>query len=135
MKDVVSSDLSGSPEQAPNFEGWRKTMAPVAVTIVWAYDTSAILDDYHDSQEGTLSAGQLIKFSQVIEESSDHLLCDLDDPGFVERECLAPGRVLRYRPWCFATRLQVVMARHDYEASTAEARRPSWLHRLMRKIH
>jgi hypothetical protein len=86
---------------------WRRTFADVPVTFARAYDTMAILPDYHDSGTGILPAGQWLMFSDVAGETG-HSLCDLDDPSFAERHCLPAGRVERVRPWCSATRLPKV---------------------------
>lgn len=112
---------------------WRRVLSNLSVTYVWAYDTAAILDDYDDSETGTLPAGQLIKFSAVSEDP-EHLLCDLDDPKMVERTQLPRGRVMRFRPWCFATRLQVIVAAADYERLTTATERVSWLRRFFRNM-
>jgi hypothetical protein len=86
---------------------WRRTFADVPVTFARAYDTMAILPDYHDSGTGILPAGQWLMFSDIAGETG-HSLCDLDDPSFAERHCLPAGRVERVRPWCSATRLPKV---------------------------
>lgn len=110
---------------------WRRTTAEVPATFVWAYDTTAILPDYYDSEIGKLPAGQLIMFSEFADESG-HYLCDLDDPSFVERVSLPVGRIQRFRPFCFATRLQVVLEADHYRNLTTAAQRPSRLKRLLR---
>lgn len=125
------------PEKSPNapFIGeWRRTTAEIHVTLVWGYDTVAILDDNYDSEEATLPAGHLIAFSQITAESPDLVLCDIDDHRRAERECLAPGRVVRHRPWCFATRLQAVLPANDFHCFTVPARRPSWFRRVLRVV-
>ena len=125
------------PEKPPNelpLGKWRRTTAEIHVTLVWGYDTVAILDDYYDSEEATLTDGHLIAFSQITDESPDHVLCDIDDHRRAERECLASGRVRRYRPWCFATRLQAVLRASDFHSFTVPARRPSWFRRVLRFI-
>lgn len=112
---------------------WRRTTCELPVTFVWAYDTTAILPDYYDSETGTLPAGQFIMFSEVAEDPG-HYLCDLDDPSFVESVSLPTGRIQRFRPWCFATRLQAVLEADHYRTLTTAADRPSWLRRLFRRI-
>lgn len=105
--------------------------ADLPVTFVWAYDTSAILPDYYDSEVGILPAGQFVMFSETA-ELPGHLLCDLDDPSFVESVALPRGRIQRFRPWCFATRLQAVLGAPQYHNLTVPADRPSWSRRLLR---
>lgn len=125
------------PEKPPNapFAGdWRRTTAEIHVTLVWGYDTVAILDDYYDSEEATLRVGHLIAFSQVTDESPGHVLCDIDDHRRAERECLASGRVMRHRPWCFATRLQAVLRADDFHSFTVPVRRPSWFRHVLRVL-
>ena len=112
---------------------WRRTTSELPVTFVWAYDTTAILPDYYDSETGRLPAGQFIMFSDVAEDPS-HYICDLDDPSFVENASLPRGRIQRFRPWCFATRLQAVLGADHYRDLTIVAERPSWLRRLFRRI-
>ncbi len=112
---------------------WRRVSSDLPVIFVWAYDTAAILDDYYDSEPGTLPAGQLILFSAVAEDPA-HYLCDLDDPSFVENAALPAGRVMRFRPWCSATRLQAVLQVEHYHTQTAATERPSWLKRLIRRM-
>ncbi|MCB1277460.1 hypothetical protein [Prosthecobacter sp.] len=124
-------DLAISDSETPSH--WRRVLANLSVTYVWAYDTTAILDDYYDSEMGTLPAGQLIKFSAVSEQP-DYILCDLDDPRMIERTQLSKGRVMRFRPWCFATRLQAVIAAADYEGLAIETERASWLRRFFRRM-
>lgn len=114
---------------------WRRVIAEIPVTLVWAYDTIAILDDYHDSEAARLPAGHFIAFSQATEESPLHVLCDIDDPERAERQCLAPGRVMRDRPWCSATRLQAVMLENDLRALTVPEPRPSRVQRFLRMLH
>ncbi len=113
---------------------WRRVLADLSVTYVWAYDTAAILDDYYDSEMGILPAGQLVRFSAVAEEDPNYIICDLDNCRFIERTQLPQGRIFRFRPWCSATRLQAVIAVSDYKALTADAVRPSWWRRLFRRI-
>ena len=113
---------------------WRRTIADLDVTFVWAYDTIAILDEYYDSEAGVLPSGQLLRFSAITEESPDHVLCDLDDCRFVESACLPSGRVLRHGMLCRATRLQAVLLRGDYQSATTPAERPSWFARLIRRL-
>jgi len=113
---------------------WRRVLADVSVTYVWAYDTVAILDDYYDSEAGTLPAGQLVRFSAAAEKDPNYFICDLDDCRFIEHTQLPHGRIFRSRPWCSATRLQAVIAVPDYKALTADAVRPSWWQRLFRRI-
>lgn len=125
------------PEKPPNVPlvgDWRRTTTEIHVTLVWGYDTVAILDDYDDSEVATLPVGHLIAFSQITDESPDHVLCDIDDHRRAERDCLAPGRVMRYRPWCFATRLQAVLRASDFHSFTVPARRPSWFRRVLRVL-
>lgn len=112
---------------------WRLVLADLSATYVWAYDTNVILDDYEDSETGILPAGQLIKWSSV-SEKPDHFLCDLDNPKAIERTQLPKGRIMRFRPWCFATQLQVVIAAADYDALTIDAERASWSQRFFRRI-
>lgn len=112
---------------------WRLVLCDLPVTFVWAYDTAAILPDYDDSEAGTLPAGQLISFAEVTEDPG-HFLCDLDDPAWVEKAALPRGRVMRFRPWCFATRLQVVLQAEDFHTLTTAAERHSWWRRLVRRI-
>ncbi len=112
---------------------WRRTNSELPVTFVWAYDTTAILPDYYDSETGRLPAGQFIMFSDVAEDPS-HYLCDLDDPSFVESVSLPVGRIQRFRPWCFATPLQAVLEADHYRDLTTAAERPPWLRRLLRRI-
>lgn len=81
-----------------------------------------------------LPIGHLIAFSQITDESPNHVLCDIDDHLKAERECLAAGRVMRRRPWCFASPLQAVLQASDYHSFTVPARRPSWLRRILRLI-
>lgn len=109
---------------------WRLVLCDLPVTFVWAYDTTAILPDYDDSEAGTLPAGQLVSFAEVAEDPG-HFLCDLDDPAWVEKAALPRGRVMRFRPWCFATRLQVVLEAEDFHTLTTAAERPSrWRRRV-----
>ena len=112
---------------------WRRVLADLSVTYVWAYDTVAILDDYYDSQPGILPSGQLIMFSAVADDPQ-HFICDLDDPRFIERRQLPRGRMFRFRPWSFTTRLQAVVATSDFHALTAATARPSWFQRLLRFV-
>jgi hypothetical protein len=97
---------------------WRRVLTDLSVTYVWAYDTVAILDDYYDSQPGILPSGQLIMFSAVADDLQ-HFICDLEDPRCVERRQLPRGRMFRFRPWCFTTRLQAVVAASDFHTLTA----------------
>ena len=113
---------------------WRRTIADLDVTFVWAYDTVAILDDYYDSEAAVLPSGQLLRFSAITEESPDHVLCDLDDCRFVESACLPGGRLLRNGMLCRATRLQAVLSLGDYQSATMPAERPPWLIRLIRRL-
>lgn len=113
---------------------WRRVIADLHVTFVWAYDTVAILDDYYDSETGVLPSGQLLRFSGITEESPDHVLCDLDDCRFVESACLPSGRVLRHGILCRATRLQAVLSLGDYQSLTTPAERPSRIARLIRRL-
>ena len=112
---------------------WKRATADLSATFVWGYDTVAILDpeDYYDFEHGVLPAGQLLRFSADAQEPG-FVLCDLDDPRTVERRALPAGRVLRQLPWCFATRLQAVVAASDYQRLTTDAERPSRLRRLAR---
>ena len=112
---------------------WRLVLSDVPVTFVWAYDTAAILPDYDDSEAGILPAGQLISFSEVTEDPG-HFLCDLDDPAWVEKAALPRGRVTRFRPWCFATRLQVVLQAEHFHTLTTASERPSRWRRLVKGI-
>lgn len=112
---------------------WRRADFDLPVMFVWAYDTIAILPDYEDSEPGTLPAGQLVSCAEVTEDPG-HFLCDLDDPTFVERAALPAGRVMRLRPWCFATRLQVVLQAEDLLTLTTPAERTSRWRRLLRRI-
>jgi hypothetical protein len=126
--------LSEKSSNAPLIGEWRRTTAEIHVTLVWGYDTVAILDDYYDSEEATLPVGHLIAFSQITDESLDHVLCDIDDHRRAQRECLAPGRVMRHRPWCLATRFQAVLLASDFHSFTVPARRLSWFRRVLRVI-
>lgn len=112
---------------------WRLVLSDLPVTFVWAYDTAAILPEYDDSEAGTLPAGQFVSFAEVTEDPG-HFLCDLDDPAWVEKAALPRGRVMRFRPWCFATRLQVVLQAEDFYKLTTAAERPSRWRRLVRGI-
>lgn len=112
---------------------WRRVLANLPVTYVWAYDTVAILDDYFDSETGILATGQLIRFSAVADDSN-FFICDLDDSRFIERTQLPRGRIQRFRPWCFATRLQAVVAATDYETLTTGAERPTRWQRFLRRF-
>jgi hypothetical protein len=127
MEEAYNSQISSISKE------WRRVSSDLPVTFVWAYDTAAILLDYHDSESGILQEGQLIKFSGVVEDPC-HYLCDLDDPSYVEKAALPTGRIQRFRPWCFATRLQVVLAADLYRNLTVSAERPSWTKRLLRRI-
>ena len=115
----------------PTANLWRRSLADLPVTYVWAYDTTAILDEYDDSEAGVLPAGQWLRFSAVA-ELPEHFLCDLDDPRFIEKHHLPSGRVQRFRPWCFATRIQFVVSVSDFHEFTIESERPSWFHRICR---
>lgn len=112
---------------------WRRVLRDLPVTFVWAYDTAAILPDYDDSEPGMLPAGQLISFAEAAEDPG-HYLCDLDDPAWVEKVALPRGRVMRYRPWCSATRLQAVLEAEHFHRLTTAAVRPSRWRRLVRGI-
>jgi len=118
----------------PTANLWRRSLADLPVTYVWAYDTTAILDEYDDSEAGVLPAGQWLRFSAVA-ELPEYLLCDLDNPRFIEKSQLPPGRVFRYRPWCFATRLQVVVRATDFRDFTVESERPSLIQRFFRRFN
>jgi hypothetical protein len=107
---------------------WRRSLVDLRVAYVWAYDTTAILAEYDDSEAGVLPAGQSLRFSAVAEQP-EHFLCDLDDPRFIEKHHLPSGRVHRFRPWCFATRIQAVIRKSDYHQFTVESERPSRLKR------
>ncbi|MEN3939802.1 hypothetical protein WJU23_00790 [Prosthecobacter sp. SYSU 5D2] len=120
-------------EPRVNESSWRRLNKDLKVTFVWAYDTVAILPEYDDSEPGILPSGQLIKFSESA-EFEGHYLCDLDNPTFVESVALPEGRIHRFRPWCFATVLQAVISAEDYHQGTAEAARPAWFKRVIRRI-
>ena len=53
--------------------------------------------------------------------------------GHPEKAALPPGRVMRLRPWCSATRLQAVLQAEDYHTLTTAAARPPWWRRLCRR--
>jgi hypothetical protein len=128
------ADLTKQTSAASGEQTWRRVVVDLPVTYVWAYDTVAILDDYYDSEAGTLPAGQLIRFSAAADDPS-YFICDLDDPRFIERTQLPRHRVFRFRPWSSATTLQVVVAANDFHVSTDPARRPTRLRRLLRLLH
>jgi hypothetical protein len=122
------TDAGTATAPSPSTHEWRRTSFDLRVTLVWAYDTTAILPDYDDSKSALLPAGQLLLFSAMA-DAPGHYLCDLDDPSFVERAALPKGRVQRFRPFCFATRLQAVLTADDYHIHTTPAARPARWHR------
>jgi len=112
---------------------WRKSLDHLDVTYVWAYDTSAILDDYNDSHDGIFPKSFLLKPSEVTEDGH-HVLCDVADHGLLERTCLPKNRVMRYRPWCWATPLQIVLTLEDFQKRTEETVKPGRLNWLAAQI-
>ena len=102
-----------------SIHSWRRTTHELGVTYSWWYDTVAILDEYDDYEIGRLPSGELIQEFERINDG-EKVVCNLKERKRLERSQLPKGRIMRFFPFSFATPLQVIISRQDFENHTEE---------------
>jgi hypothetical protein len=93
-----------------------RTREPLNIVCWWWYDTAAILDDYSDSCESVLPAGEAFTVRQIPDEAPDRILCDLDYAKRLKRLLIPKGRQIKILLGCYPTPYQVEISRADIES-------------------